>query len=152
MSFNGGYIHFEDGWGTAGTMDINRRIIASANFSGCAYKIYRTAPATYKCVHIARPSGVNADALVASVAAHATANGWTELQAVTTAGLITGTTKEIFIVSQLFLNTRIDTVRLKINNQASSSAAISTPAPPDRHLSSERSEGSSSLDPSLRSG
>lgn len=114
FTFNGVYVHYEDGWATAGNMDINRRLLASGNFSGCAYKVYRTAPATYKCVHIARPGGVNSDALVTSVAQHAASAGWTELQSVSTAGLIGGGCIEVIIVTQLFLNQKIDTVRLKI--------------------------------------
>jgi hypothetical protein len=118
--FNGSYIHFQDDWSTVGTMDINRKIVASGNFSGCAYKIYRSAAAVYKCVHIARPSGAGADALVNLMASYAQQQGWVELQHVTThGGLINGPNgcKEIFIVSQLFPNQRIDTVRLQINNQ-----------------------------------
>lgn len=115
-TFNGSYVHFQDDWTTVGTMDINRKIIASGNFSGCAYRIYRSAPATYKCAHIARPGGAGSDALVNLMDNYATQKGWVRLQSVTTHGLIgVGGCAEIFIVSQ-FLGNRIDTVRLQLNN------------------------------------
>jgi hypothetical protein len=117
VAFNGCYVHFQDDWSTVGTMDLNHLITASGNFSGCAYKIYRSAPATYKCVHIARPGGTGSDTLVNLMDNYAKQKGWTLLQTVTTVGLIGGGCSEVFVVSQLFHNIRIDTVRLQINNQ-----------------------------------
>lgn len=118
ISFNGSYVHFEDGWSTIGNMDINRLIVASGNFSGCTYKIYRSAPGVFKCVHIARPGGVNANALVTSMATYAGQVGWTELVAIPTVGFIgnNGCT-ELYVVSQLFYNQRIDSILLQINSQ-----------------------------------
>jgi len=116
--FNGTYIHFEDDWSTIGDMDINHTLAASGNFSGCTYKIFQSAPAVYKCAHIARPGGRDADALVNLMDNYAKQKGWTEIQSVPTVGLIgvNGCT-EVFVVSQLFHNQRIDTIRLAINSQ-----------------------------------
>lgn len=118
LNFNGSYIHFEDAWSTVGNMDVNRRIVASGNFSGCAYKIYRSGPAAFKCVHIARPGGVGANALVNLMDSYARQSGWVEIRSVSTMGLIgvNGCT-EVFVVSQLFIYQRIDTIRLAINSQ-----------------------------------
>jgi hypothetical protein len=114
-AFNGSYIHFEDDWSTVGTMDINRKLIASGNFSGCTYQIYRSGAGTFKCAHIARPAGGGADALVGLMGSYAGQQGWTLLQTVPTAGLIQNGCSEVFVVSQL-LNARIDTVRLELSN------------------------------------
>jgi hypothetical protein len=115
--FNGTYIHYEDDWSTIGNMDINRMLAASGNFSGCAYKIYRSAPAVYKCAHISRPAK-KGDALVKLMDQYAKQSGWTEIQSVETAGLIgvNGCT-EVFLVSQLFNNQRMDTIRLAVNSR-----------------------------------
>lgn len=116
-AYNGCYVHFQDDWSTVGTMDLNHLIVASGNFSGCAYKVYRSAPATYKCVHIARPGGAGSDALVTLMDNYAQQKGWTLLQTVSTVGVIgVGGCSEVFVVSQLFHNNRIDTIRLAINN------------------------------------
>ena len=49
---------------------------------------------------------------------YARQSGWTEIQSVPTAGLVTvaGCT-EVYVVSQLFFNQRIDTIRLQLNSQ-----------------------------------
>jgi hypothetical protein len=117
-AYNGCYVHFQDDWSTVGTMDLNHLVVASGNFSGCAYHIYKSAPTTYKCVHIARPGGVGANALVNLMDNYAQQKGWTRLQTVSTVGVIgVGGASEVFVVSQLFHNNRIDTIRLAINNQ-----------------------------------
>ena len=118
-NFNGSYLHFMDGWSTVANMDTNRRIVASGNFSGCAYKVYRSdQPATFKCAHIARPGGAGSDALVNLMAGYAGQKKWTELQSISTAGHIgVNGCAEVFVVSQLFWNQRIDTVVLDIDNR-----------------------------------
>ena len=94
VNFDGSYIHFQDAWSTVGNMDINRTIVASGNFSGCAYKIYRSAPGAFKCVHIARPGGTGADALVVLMDNYARQVGWTLIRSVSTAGLIGGVNQD----------------------------------------------------------
>jgi hypothetical protein len=116
LNFNGGYVHFEDDWSTVGTLDVNRRLLISGNFSGCLYKIYRSAPGVFKGVHIARPAGTGANALVQLMTDYARQNQWTEIQAVPTVGFIPAQ-GEVMIVSQLFVGDRIDTIRLQLNNQ-----------------------------------
>lgn len=121
--FNGNYVHYADGFATAGAMDMNRPLVVSGNFSGCLWKVYRAPPegvtdgryAGYKCVHIARPGGANSDALVIKVNAYAQTAGWTEIHAVPTAGFLPPQ-GEIMMVTQFFPNVRIDTVRLQISN------------------------------------
>lgn len=115
-NFNGGYVHFEDDWSTVGTLDVNRRLLISGNFSGCLYKIYRSGVGVFKGVHIARPAGVGADALVTLMSDYARQNQWVEIQSVPTVGHIP-VGGEVMIVSQLFVGDRIDTIRLQINNQ-----------------------------------
>ncbi len=130
-NFNGSYLHFKDNWSTIANMDINRPIVASGNFSGCAYKVFRSEQAAmFKCAHIARPAGAGSDALVGLMTSYAGQKQWTELQSITTAGHIgVNGCAEVFIVSQLFLNQRIDTVMLDINNQGLTvgSTLVSTP-------------------------
>jgi hypothetical protein len=115
-NFNAGYVHFEDDWSTVGTLDVNRRLLISGNFSGCLYKIYRSGVGVFKGVHIARPAGVGANALIQLMADYALQNQWVEIQAVPTVGQIP-VGGEVMIVSQMFVGDRIDTIRLQINNQ-----------------------------------
>jgi hypothetical protein len=93
-------------------------MVASGNFSGCAYKVYRCDDGSYRCAHIARPGGGgSADALVGLMDNYASQKGWRSIQSVTTAGLVNvNGCSEVFIVSQL-LNNRIDTIRLELSNQ-----------------------------------
>jgi hypothetical protein len=123
--FNGSYVHFEDGFATAGNMDINRTLAISGNFSGCLWRIYRAPPEgipagtrvhMYKCVHIARPAGPSSDAIVTMVTNYAALAGWTLIQEVPSVGFIPPQ-GEVMMVSRMQHNTQIDTVRLQINNQ-----------------------------------
>ena len=116
IDFNGSYLHYDAAWSTIANMDVNRRIIVSGNFSGCMFKVYQVSPGVFKCAHISRP-GTNSDQLVTSMAAYATAQGWTEVRAVPTAGLIgsDGCTG-VVCVSYLITNVRIETIRLQINS------------------------------------
>lgn len=122
--FNGNYVHFADGMATAGTMDLNRPLVISGNFSGCLWRIYRAPPPgmpsgklydIFKCVHIARPFGAGADAVVAQVTSYATAEGWTLIQEVPSVGFIPPK-GEVVMVSRMTHNVQIDTVRLEIDN------------------------------------
>ena len=124
LDFNGNYVHFADGWATAGTMDINRTLVISGNFSGCLWRIYRVPPDgaaagaasdVFKCIHIARPGGAQSDAVVALVTAHATAAGWTLMQEVPSVGFIPPQ-GEVMMVSRMTHNRTIETVRLQISN------------------------------------
>ncbi len=121
IDFNGNYVHFADGWATAGTMDINRTLVISGNFSGCLWRIYREGVSggglsdVFKCVHIARPAGEQSDAIVALVTAYATGAGWTLIQEVPSAGYAPPK-GEVIMVSRMTHNRTIDTVRLEINN------------------------------------
>lgn len=117
FDFNGSYLHFKDGASTIANMDVNRRIVASGNFSGCMYKIYRERTGGFKCAHIARPAGLGADSLVQLMDIYAGQLGWTTIRAVPTAGLIgVNGCAEVFIVSYLITNVRVETVRVQINN------------------------------------
>ena len=73
-------------------------------------------PGVFKCAHISRP-GTNSDRLVGLMAAYATSQGWTEIRAVPTVGLIgnNGCTG-IICASYLITNVRIETIRLEINS------------------------------------
>ena len=113
QAFNGGYVHFEDGWSTVGIMNNSRKIIASSNFSGCEYRIYRSEPGTFLCAHISRPAGAAANTVTAKMTAHATQRGWNLVEQVQTAGLVgQGLCNGVYIVSQL-IGTRIRTIRLQ---------------------------------------
>jgi hypothetical protein len=116
--FNGIYVNYAVNWSTIGDMDSNRLIVASGNFSGCLWNIYRSAAGVFKCAHIYRSDGIGADANANLMADYAKQAGWTELQSVPSAGCIgpNGST-EVLMVSQLFPNQRIDTVRVQVNSQ-----------------------------------
>jgi hypothetical protein len=122
LTFHGSYIHFDADMSIAGNMDHNRPIAVSGNFSGCMWKIYRIqGGASFKCIHIPREAGVGADAFVHLCENYARQNNWTEIRSVGTNAVAMGGPlnfgEEILFVSQLFPNARIDTVRIKINNQ-----------------------------------
>ncbi|HEY1930996.1 MAG TPA: hypothetical protein VGG99_03205 [Acetobacteraceae bacterium] len=117
IDFNGSYLHYDASWSTIANMDVNRRIIVSGNFSGCMFKVYKASPGVFKCAHISRP-GTDSDRLVGLMAHYATSEGWTEIRAVPTVGLIgTGGCTGIICVSYLITNTQIQTIRLQINSQ-----------------------------------
>jgi len=116
LDFNGSYLHYDAAWSTIANMDVNRRIIVSGNFSGCMFKVYKASPGVFRCAHISRPGG-DADRLVGLMANYATSQGWTEVRAVSTVGLIgnNGCTG-ITCVSYLITNVEIQTIRLQINS------------------------------------
>lgn len=118
INFNSGYIHFQDDWTTCGTLDVNRRLVASGNFSGCTYKVFASGSGAFTCMHIARPSGVGANALVTLADDYATQMKWTLVREVKTTGHIgvNGCT-EIFLISYLSPNRQIRTERIDLNNQ-----------------------------------
>lgn len=120
LSFNGNYLFFQDDWSTVANMDINRRLVVSGKFSGCMWKVFRSDQAgLFKCVHIARPAGAAANTLVTLISgAYAPQNQWVEIQSISSVGHIgVNGCVEMFVVSQLFPNDRIDTALLDINNQ-----------------------------------
>lgn len=114
IDFNGSYLHYDAAWSTIANMDVNRRIVASGNFSGCMYKVYKVSPGVFKVAHISRP-GQDSDRLVRLMATYATSQGWTEIRAVPTVGLIgqNGCTG-VFCLSYLITNVRIETIRLSV--------------------------------------
>ena len=115
IDFNGAYLHYDAAFSTIANMDVNRRIVVSGNFSGCMFKVYRVSPGVFRCAHISRP-GVNPDSLLNQMAAYAANEGWTEVRAVPTAGLIhhNGCTG-LICVSYLITNVQIQTIRLEIS-------------------------------------
>ncbi len=116
IDFNGSYLHYDAAWSTIANMDVNRRIIVSGNFSGCMFKVYKVSPGVFKCAHISRP-GTDSDKLVGMMAAYANSEGWTEIRAVPTVGLIGNNgCSGIICVSYLITNVRIETIRLEINS------------------------------------
>lgn len=118
IDFNSGYIHFQDDWTTCGTLDVNRRLVASGNFSGCTYKVFNSGSGAFTCLHIARPSGKDADALVVLADDYAAQKKWTLVREVKTVGYIgVNGCKEIFLISYLSPNRQIHTIRVNLNNQ-----------------------------------
>ncbi|MSP02880.1 MAG: hypothetical protein EXR07_17810 [Acetobacteraceae bacterium] len=116
IDFNGSYLHYDAAWSTIANMDVNRRIVASGNFSGCIFKVYMVSPGFFKCAHISRP-GTDSDRLVGLMGTYATSQGWTEIRSVPTVGLIgnNGCTG-IICVAYLITNVQIQTIRLEINS------------------------------------
>lgn len=113
---NGRYLHFKDSHATVAKVGVGHPIVASGNFSGCAYKVYKDGGDIY-CAHIARPAGVGSDANVSLADDYARQKGWTELASIPTAGNINvGGCSEVWVVSQLIGN-RLDTIRLNVNSQ-----------------------------------
>ncbi len=121
LSFNGVYVHFDADWTLAGNMDQNRPIAVSGNFSGCVWKVYHVEGSKFKCVHIPRGAGNESEAFVELCESYAAQQNWTEIRSVGSNALAMGGPlnfgEEILMVSQLFLNARLETVRIKINNQ-----------------------------------
>lgn len=113
--FNGNYLHFKDGKSTVAKLDIHRPIVVSGNFSGCAYKVFKTEDGIV-CAHIARPSGVGSDALVNLIDGYAGQKSWQQLQDIRTVGHVgnNGCT-EVMLVSQLRAG-GVDTILLEISN------------------------------------
>lgn len=121
LSFNGVYVHFNADWTYAGNMDQNRPIAVSGNFSGCMWKVYHVQGSTFKCVHIPRAGGSESEAFVKLCESYASQQKWTEIRSVGSNAQAMGTPfnhgEEILMVSQLFLNSRLETVRIKVNSQ-----------------------------------
>ena len=116
IDFNGSYLHYDAAWSTIANMDVNRRIIASGNFSGCMFKVFKASAGAFKCAHISRP-GTDADRLVGLMDNYAASQGWTEVRAVPTVGLIgTNGCTGIICVSYLITNGQIQTIRLQVNS------------------------------------
>jgi len=115
IDFNGSYLHYDAAWSTIANMDVNRRIIVSGNFSGCMFKVFKVSPGVFKCAHISRP-GQDSDRLVGLMDAYAASEGWTEVRAVPTVGLIGNNgCSGVICVSYLITNVRIETIRLEIS-------------------------------------
>lgn len=125
--FNGNYLHFKDGTITIAEMDEKHPIVASGNFSGCTYKVFKTGDGTALkagdkiiCAHIARPSGPDANELVALMDKYAKQNKWIQLQEIKTAGYIeVNNCSELFIVSRL-KDENIESIMLKLDRTGSS--------------------------------
>jgi hypothetical protein len=116
---DGYYIFYQDGWATVGPelTITDGMLVASGNFSGCMYKIYHVGGDAYRCAHIARPAGANSNTYVTGMDEYAKAKKWKEVLAVPTAGLIGGRCSEVFVASQYFHNSRIDSVILQVDKQ-----------------------------------
>ena len=118
-TFNGNYLHYQDDQSTLAILDINRPLVASGNFSGCAYKVFRDTSGDHPvllCAHIARPSSPNSDRLVNLIDAYAGNNSWEELQSIGTMGHIgSNNCTEVILVTQL-LSVSIDTILLEVSN------------------------------------
>lgn len=117
IDFNGNYLHYKDGKTTIAKIDINRPIVVSGNFSGCAYKVFRDDNGMIICAHIARPGGVGADAVLNLMDGYAGQKGWAELVDIRTTNHIgqgNGCT-EVVIVSQL-RGGGIDSILLEVSN------------------------------------
>lgn len=114
VTINSTYVFFDDNWATISKFDNLRPLIVSDKFSGCAWKIFR-AGGFFVGAHIARPAGASVDANVDLLDDYAAQKGWTEIQHVSSGGVIgTGGATTVAMVTQL-LGNRIDTVRLGLN-------------------------------------
>jgi hypothetical protein len=85
---NGVYLFFEDGWSTMADLTRACRIAVGGDYAGCLYSVFDVGGGTYKCIHTARPSGVNAEASVALMANYAMQQGWRLVHQVPTKGLV----------------------------------------------------------------
>lgn len=113
--FNGNYLHFEDHKITIAEMDERRPIVASGNFSGCTYKVFKVGDRII-CAHIARPAGPDTDELVTLMDEYAAQNNWKQLQEIETKGYIgINEYSEVFIVSQL-KDRCIESIMMKLDN------------------------------------
>ena len=122
---DGHYLWFEDGWSTVATLTRNQPIVVGGGYSGCLYSVYHAGAGVYKCVHTARPSGVDSETFVGGLRAYAQDQGWTLVHEVTT---VTEADNGIGINGCVttFLATRVDytinpspmvrTVRLRQDN------------------------------------
>lgn len=113
---NARYLHFQDSRATIAKLSQAFPIVASGNFSGCAYKVFKDGTDVI-CAHIARPGGQGSDANVKLMDDYAQQKRWTELQHIQTVGNIgTNGCSEVWVVSQLIGN-RVDSIRLNVNSQ-----------------------------------
>lgn len=114
IDINGTFLYFQDNWAAITKLDSLRPLVVSDKFSGCAFKVYRGGGA-FVAAHIARPGGPSANANVTLMDDYARQKGWTEVQHVSSSGVVgTGGATTVAIVCQL-LGNRIDTVRLGLN-------------------------------------
>ncbi len=113
ININGAFLYFQDNWSTITRMDILRPLVVSDKFSGCAFKVYRGGGAFF-AAHIARPGGPSADANVTLMADYARQKGWTEVQHISSSGIVGGAVNTVAIVSQI-RGAQIDTIRLGLN-------------------------------------
>jgi hypothetical protein len=114
---NGTYIHYKDGWCTVGDMDENQPIVVSGNFSGCWFMVYRSGHGQFKCMHVYRPAGPQADNLVTAAGHYAQAQGWQQLVQLGSTGLIKGPVDQVWFVAQLRPYREIGVSRMCIGKQ-----------------------------------
>jgi hypothetical protein len=114
---NGTYIHYMDGWCTVGDMDENQPIVISGNFSGCWFMVYRSSHGQFKCMHVYRPAGAQADNLVTAVGHYAQAQGWQQMVQLGSTGLIKGPVDQVWFVAQLRPYHEIGVSRMCIGRQ-----------------------------------
>ena len=113
---NGRYLHFRDNHATLAKISVSHPVVASGNFSGCAFKAYKHGGDIY-CTHIARPGGTGSDANVKLADDYAKQKGWAELLHVPTVGSIgVNGCSEVWVVAQLIGN-RIDAIRIDVSSQ-----------------------------------
>jgi hypothetical protein len=121
INFDGSYVHFSADWNFVGNMDQNRPIAVSGNFSGCMWKVYHIEGSTFKAVHIPRAGGKESEAFVKLCETYAKQSKWTEIRSVGSNSQAMGGAlnhgEEILMISQLFLNARLETVRIKVDSQ-----------------------------------
>ena len=118
INSNGCYLFFDDDWSTVAPLDVLRPVVASGNFSGCGYNIFRRHQGGFLCAHVPRPGGVRSEDWMGNIGYCAEHNGWTEIRSFTTAGLVNvGGCREVYVVSELMPGQHvIRTIRLEVNN------------------------------------
>jgi hypothetical protein len=114
---NGTYLHYMDGWCTVADMDENQPIVVSGNFSGCYFMVYRSGHGQFKCMHVYRPAGAQADNLVTAVGAYAREQGWQQMVQLGSTGLIRGEVDSVWCVAQLWPHNEIGVFRVSVGKR-----------------------------------
>ncbi len=88
---NGKYIHYAEGWSYAADLDRNARTVASGDYLGCQYSVFKLPGGVYRCVHTSRPLNPDTDrgddTYVVMLATYARRRDWQVVHTFHTAGL-----------------------------------------------------------------
>lgn len=113
---NGSYLYGQDGMIALTELNAERLTVASGGYSGCLFRVVRTRSGTFICMHIYNP-GQNPQ-LLADADRYVTAQGYTEIATLPSAGRINGggfgqrRVDAVWFICELASNDRVAISRL----------------------------------------